>query len=393
MTLVTAIGCVADPALDDEPIPTLDGKADSASTWRFGATLTKSSIRATNAYLSDSAFDAKWQASLTDEVSFMRGYAGAFHRDLQSLDQARSPIIGREGLCFGDAHPDNFGFLEVNGHTRFAYNDLDDSGYCPIALDAARYFAVLQLMFHDRNLTWDAIKQYAHTVQHASDAIAIDPTLEPGWDAVHTKGLDKLTGGQPAFLHGTADTLDLSAPSASERTAIEHLAATDKKLRFYQLLDIASVARDIGGSGSLRRYLLLVEQSGRRDVLELKQAVTPGTELGAHTHTLAITERLATLETAFWKAASTDDYFYVSLGAERFLVRNKFTKKSIDLADKHGAPIVDSIMAEVSYMALIHRASWSDITTDKQRKKLQDWLWIAQDNLSQRWHTTYKNNR
>src|SRR5437773_7855807 len=88
--------------------------AGSAGAAPVPGGLARASIRATNPALSDEDFARKWTASLTSPVMFIRSYPAAFHRSV-----ARLPAIGAEGLCVGDAHPGNFGFLRIGGATLF----------------------------------------------------------------------------------------------------------------------------------------------------------------------------------------------------------------------------------------------------------------------------------
>src|SRR5262249_19759014 len=136
-------------------------------------------------------FDAKWKGSLVAPNIFMRSYPPAYHADLMQVGAKRLP--GEEGICFGDAHPDNFGFIAINGKTKFVFNDLDDSGICPIAVDAARYSAVLHLYFADADLTADVIEHYVDTVMDSSAGEKIDKSLIPDMDKHRMKEVDTST--------------------------------------------------------------------------------------------------------------------------------------------------------------------------------------------------------
>ncbi len=388
--------CVTDSSSGEGP----GGKADDSSTsWKFDTDhkLDKAFLRTTNPELSDAGFDAKWNGALQGvegipgPLLFMRSFPGGFHKDLTSL---LSPAVpGPEGICLGDAHVGNFGFLQIEGNTVFSFNDLDDSGFCPIALDAARYFAVLQVFFHDDKLTKSAIDQYMKTLTDPTAAVPIDPASLPNWTKVQTKGVAKLTTAGSAtfnFDPTNPDTSDLSAPTSQEVDAIKAGIASSP-VGQATLLDVASVAREFGGSGGLRRYLLLVDSGGQRSVIELKETTTPAVELGRHEQTLPGETRVATLKTTFWHAtnpANDGDYYNVEIAGSPFLVRNKYTKKSVDAYDSTNMPQVATIMAQVSQMALIHQPGWSTASSG-ELAQLQAWLGDGAMNLAQRWEGAY----
>jgi hypothetical protein len=348
-------------------------------------------LRSTSPELTDDQFLQKWSASQGDPLLFFRSYPAGYHKDMASVTPMTR--LGPEGMCLGDSHPENFGFLKMTDGTRFAFNDLDDSGPCPIGFDAARYFAALSLLFHDDNLTAQAIAQYTATINDDSAAVELDPSTFPNWDSVRKKGLGKLTDGQSSFLMGTADTMDLGLAQPDEDAAVRAIFASETRLSGrFNLLSLVAEARDFGGSGGLRRYLLMVEHTedaSIHEVIELKEVTTPGVEFGDHSRTLSRDTRLHELKAAFWQATDADDSdnFYVTIGApigSLFLVRNKYTKKSLDVADSNGN-LVDPkiVMAQATQMARVHRADWkqSGITVDA----IKSWLTGATPDLTARW--------
>jgi hypothetical protein len=404
--LLTASACAPPSAGDSssaDNLGAIDLPTKPPETWMFGDdhVLDRAFLQGTSE-LPDDSFAAKWTSSLSDPVLFMRSYPAGYHKDLVSV-RSTSAIQGQgpEGLCLGDAHPDNFGFLQIEGQTVYSFNDLDDSGYCPIGYDAARYFSVLRLYFKDDQLTLDAINQYVATVQDLSHFAPIDPSVTPTvasnstgaptWASILKKGLTKLTADGTTFAYGTnSDTQTLSPASDTDQMAIK-AALQSTPLAQSTVLDIASVMRDYGGSGGLRRYLLLLDNAPGRQIIELKEFATPGTEFGSHTQTLAPEMRLQTLKRSFWSAANPDsdgDYYYIDLLGGRFLVRNKYTKKSLDVADANGKAYHDRIMTQVSEMARIHRLGWNQVQRDP--KALALWLWEASYNLANlRWQPAW----
>ena len=151
--------------------------------------LTKAAIRDTNPELSAQEFDAKWKDSLATPLIFIRSYPAAYH---ESLKEAPAPI-GAETLCLGDAHPANFGWLQLGGKASFVYNDLDDSGYCPVAYDALRYFIALQMFFDDKELTKEIIERYVDVVKDGTRASSVPNEFLPKWDKVAKKEREQST--------------------------------------------------------------------------------------------------------------------------------------------------------------------------------------------------------
>lgn len=368
------VGCGADAGSSTRGEQELVAKAKPIASGDFTLKLDRTFIRATQPPISSQAFALKWDASRESSVLFMRSYPAAYHADLFQIAPAK--IIGREGLCFGDPHPDNFGFIRIGGRTKFVFNDLDDSGYCPVALDAARYFAILRLYFDDSALTKDVLEQYVDTVKDLSRAQEIDGALVPDWDQVAKDELAQSVANGKLVLGG-----EVSAASSSERAAVVSLVQTDWRLAGATVLDVAKVTRVSGGSGGLRRFWVLVSRSGRQTILELKEAATPAVDFGRQTKWLGMDQRLAVLKTALWSTTVQDDYFYVQVLGARFLVRNRLAKKSIDLVAMSSKDREDVLRAQASVMARLHAPRWSGVEKDE----IRSWLYDSSKVIADRW--------
>ena len=355
-----------------------DAFAERPRTTTAPGALDKAFIRATHPHLDDATFERKWREALVSPVMFIRAFPAAFHRTATGLTAP-----GSEGLCLGDAHPGNFGFLDVGGRAQFAYNDLDDSGYCRAAIDALRYFTALHLFFNDAGLVKDVLERYVDVLKDPSKADQVKGKHWPDWADVRGKGLAKNTRGAQL----TGDTL--SAVSARDGTAIAQLLASTKPYKSARVLHVAAVARDSGGSGGLRRYWALVERSGGRTIVELKESTTPGVEWGTSTRKLPFATRLAPLKAAFWSTRDTNDYFYVGWARAWFLVRDRFTKKSLDVLELGAGDRKDVMQAQVSHMAALHTRALSEVKKDELR------AWLATHAASQAalWSAAYRARR
>lgn len=368
----------APPASTSPPAPSTNTVAPLEAA-DFPAPLSRAEIRPTNANLAEDIFEKKWQASLGSVVTFMRSYPGAYWADLARVDAKRIP--GPEGLSLGDPHPDNFGFLRLNGPTKYVVNDLDDSGYGSVAVDAARYFTILRLSPYASVLA-DALKQYVEAAFDAARDVGVDPALVPDLDAVARKALDKATSAGKLKL-----SADVLAPTSEERQALSSLVASDARLAQLALADAAVYVKADGGSGGLRRYWLLVDGTAGRTLLELKEAVVPGAELGRHTKTLGADERLSVLTSAFWGVTPATDYFYVNVLGARFLVRDRLPRQTPDLSVMTDSARAGVILAQASLLAATHRPAWKSSPIDKSA--LSAWLDGSSRTLAARWQAAF----
>ena len=334
-------------------------------------------------------FSEKWERSLGKPVEFFRSYPPAYYHDLAQIPTDKIP--GEEGLCFGDAHPENFGFLNLAHESTFIYNDLDDSGYCPIAYDALRFFTALRLWFDDA-LTKDVLEKYVDVVKDPTRIATIPQSLYPDWeqeakDVWHKK--TKKTDQKQQFkdIKDKDDSLKPIAHSDSRYANIESIV--DKYFVNYKTLDIASREKWEGGSAGLTRYWLLVEnQSGKRSILELKEAPKPGVEYGRTVQTLSMNSRLPILKKAFWNDDSDDNNFYGTVNTNRFLVRNRLTMKGVTIEDYKDSDRKDLLQAEASIMATLHSDHWNSVKKDD----LHTWLWKSSKTLSDLWRSVYDNS-
>jgi hypothetical protein len=344
----------------------------------LGPPLDRALLRETSS-LSSASFDRKMAASRGDIVLFVRSHPAAFHRDLARLAPSRIP--GVEGLCLGDAHPDNFGFIRLGDTTRFVYNDLDDSGFCPIGVDAARYFTILRLMFPDPDLLRDVLERYVDVVKDPSRAVPVPAELAPDWDKVRDKGLRRHTSGDRLILGNGGDSDELTPASPAQRAAVLAALRAEPRLRSFEILDVAVLHRERGGSGGLRRYWLLARRGGQRTLLELKESAVPGVEAGRRSRVLGMEERLPLLTWAFWGAQPEDDYLYIQVEGTRFLVRDRLAKKSIDLDRLSPRERRALLLSQASLIARLHGPLWEGVKKDD----LRAWLAGTSEVLAARW--------
>jgi hypothetical protein len=189
---------------------------------------------------------------------------------LQSLNQ-----VGEvSGLCVGDAHAENFGFLiQKDGQTLFAMNDMDDSGPCPVIADVIRLMVSSSLYDNkiDLNQLW---KSYRHGLEGKNNDMpkvlsdmakksVKDGTMPSGSKVSENKIvrdnlMTELTPDQINEIH--------SAIAMSLKNALPNNA---------QIIDAVQTSKVGGGSGGLTRIEVLYSVSGELLQLELKEEVTP----------------------------------------------------------------------------------------------------------------------
>lgn len=364
-----------DEALSDPALAPLDASELTAPLSKWG-------VRSTHQLASD-VFETKWKTSLSDTpLMFLRAYPGAFHADLKQLARTRYP--GADGLCVGDAHPDNFGYLTSDGVTTiYAFNDLDDSGNCVASIDALRYFAAFRLYFDDSGKLDKSLDAYLDEALGAGSrsptAAAVDVLEgkgEPLWSEVASDALTKYTLGD-AFRALPPDEL-LALDAATKSAVTLALASRPSTL----VLDVAQRPRDGGGSGGLTRYWALAEIGGRRTILELKETATPGVDFGHAGVPASGPERLVGLKAALWDVTDASDYVYVSLGGTTFLVRDRTRKASADPKSEHRE-------AQATYLGALHRGKWKSA----KRSHVRAWLHDSSKVIAKRWKDFFEIER
>jgi hypothetical protein len=350
----------------------------------FARRLDKSVIRATDSELPDDVFEKKWAAAeKMSPQKLMRAFPAAFHLDLKQIDPSKVP--GGESVGFGDAHLNNFGFLHLQGKTLFAYNDLDDSGICPTAFDAVRYFTIARLFLEHRKDFELLLDRYLKAVKDPNKGVEVDDRLAPNWKKLHKKGLEEITTADGAHLDFKHTALE--PIPAEQRDAIFEALRTQAGGQFTPV-DVGSKERDHGGSAGMRRYEVLVDGPQGRTLIELKEAQPVGTELGRHTHVLPMDERLPVLKQTFWGMDPPDNYLYVKTLGSRFLLRDKLTEEKVDVRELSHKKADRLLEVQTSELARVHAAGWAGVTKEEMRT----WIDRTSETLAKRWSTVFADN-
>lgn len=341
----------------------------------FKTPLDRPTLRKTDGAISDAAFTRKWEASLESPLMFFRSYPSAYYRDLRGTQRS---LPGGRGVIFGDAHPDNFGFLKTAGKTEFRFNDFDDAGRGPVALDALRYFTALRLAYPKQDKVFDAaLDAYARSLQRPTRS-SVPKSLAPDWGVVREKNLEKYTANE-GFRFDAKSTRLARAPRGVS-TSVRDLVESDPRFGAATVLDVGLRARDGGGSGGLERIWVLVSRGGKSDILELKQTGTPATAAlpgGKLPHDT----RLDVLKSNFLKAPPHDDLFSVSMGDKHYIVRDRSRMANVATSELSKGDRKRVLASQASVMAAQHRGAWAGVP----EKELRAWLHANSDALAGRW--------
>lgn len=330
----------------------------------------KSLFRETYRHLSDDLYEKKLELSLEDPLMFFRSFVNTYYQDLSS-----NTNLGTMGLCLGDPHAENFGFIEFSNSVEYVFNDLDDAAHCPLALDALRYFTSLELMEVDKSKIEILIEYYQKIARQEVAMPTIDAKFIPNLKDKRAKLLKKYSKQNKLIIQDP-----LIALSSSEKNRL--LPMISKQIPQWKIFDIAFMLNEDGGSGGLKRYWILVlDENNQKDLVELKELSAPGSSYGPWGQSRV---PLATLKTEIWKNLTTSQYFEIKIDQSFYLTRSR-AKDDINL-DKLSATDLEKILkVQVSILAENHRKQWSEAGSDDFVK----WLKAHFHLMSARYFTTY----
>lgn len=332
--------------------------------------LTKAFFRATNPHLDHQRFERKWKRAFDSPLRFVRAFPQAWYLDLTQVPVEQVP--GRTDLCFGDLHPENFGFLLSGARAHYVFNDLDDSGPAEVGLDALRWFTTHALWSERLEETDALIDLYRDVMARPSLSERLPPALVPDPAKVREKHRKKLIAGRR--LIRSEDTL-LSDASAADRRVVEHALEG----LGYQTLDVTEREREHGGSGGLRRFWALVESARGDDVLEVKELTRPATAWGHANRPLD--DRIAKVRDAVWKGLDVTDHQTVVLERREYVVRSRLSRASLKLDGLSRDELATVLRVQVGLIARHHRRSFAPT----ELQDLDDWLQASTRVMVDRW--------
>jgi hypothetical protein len=322
-------------------------------------------------------FEERWNNSLESPLTFFRSHVRAYYDITKDIVLP----ISITAPCLGDAHVANFGFVEgKDNQARFLYNDLDDSGICPVALDALRYFTSLRLR-ENQNLIANKISLYTNILNNHAEAIKIEQRFEPNFQELRAKILNKFTANGKIIRK--AGILESTNPTIYGEISEFVVAALASEKQVATVRDVVLASGRGGGSFGLTRYWVLVN-SNQEDIVEVKEAVEPATALGGWGTIPG--DRLETLKQIFWGGDEAARIYRQGNALQKsFLVRSRvkasLEPEEYDLGDRETI-----YNAQVSLMAQAHKKSLTKASAESI-KALKTWL----NSMSQELSTLYVN--
>lgn len=331
-------------------------------------------MRATYAHLTTEDFNLKLSGSLESPLLFFRSFVNTYYAEMS--EQKKSRLVG---TCFGDAHPENFGFILFGDKTRFVFNDLDDSGQCSLEFDLLRYFVAASLAFNDRQLSDLLLDHLLEVFENEGKRVTIDPGLIPSLSKKNKKILEKYTT-QTTFK-ALPELLSLSP--AEKKTLSRELTKSPLFERV-TILDAVKVKRETGGSGGLDRYWVLIkDHSAALDILELKELASPGLSYLQAQPVQTPGQRNQMLKQDLW-GETPHFYHAIKIQNTDYLVRSR-TKDDVNLAKLTKRELQQYLKAQVSLLALHHGKN-----KNIEVLKIGQWLKRSIPLLHQRFEATYQ---
>lgn len=326
--------------------------------------LDKDILKNTYPHLPASAFEEKFENSLERPLLFFRSYVNTYYAETL----IRGPLK-EAAFCYGDPHPENFGFVSFAQVSEYVFNDLDDSGYCPIGLDILRYFSALRLTISDENMIKRLTDVFVQTVQgkEIEEFIFEKPDLRDE----NIKNLKKYTANDQIL---EKKNVVLIKKSEKQRVIKELTAQLPK----FKILDIALYQKNDGGSAGLTRYWVLIEHQSQRELIELKQLTFPAVGWSG------LDQDFDRRQTPNYIWGDSPDYYgHVQLGNELFMTRTK-ADDYIDLNKLTPPERFMLLSYQVQLLARFHRDNLNRLGGIEP-----NWILNGSQSIAQRYQETF----
>ncbi len=358
LLLLTA--CTARPELDDtDGIEAKRLKLPELSQEPLApaVSLTADYFRQSYPHLTAEQFQQKWQNSHKSGLLFVRSYVNTWYDEL-----GRMSSTGPIGPCFGDPHPENFGYLPFADGFEYLYNDVDDSGACPVIFDALRYFTSTKIMLKDDALEAELRRAYIRFLN--GDELSERPSraLRPDMSSILSKVLDKSTKQGKIKRERGSTTLD---PSKAQ-SLFALFQGTGAGCKDCKLLDATQPKISSGGSAGLDRYWLLVETGAQtQQLIEFKELTEPASHRGPWAQQKKLTR--TTILEEIWGKKWPQYFALVNIEGESFLIRSR-VNADLDLKDLSAEQKKAVLMEQVYLLAQLHKKTLTGNTL------LEEWL-------------------
>jgi hypothetical protein len=332
---------------------------------RFESELDPRTFRSHYSFLTDAQYASKLKGSLTRPLMFFRSFVNSYYADLSShlTSASKMSASSPRGICLGDPHPENFGFLAFTSGAQYVFNDLDDAGECPIAWDALRYFTALRLSGARQELFEHALDLYADIVRAKKAPKKLSSRFFPNLEKKRKQTLKRHVHEDQFVFSDELRALTDAKLRSDLATSISKLFS----LKPQHILDFGAVSREQGGSAGLDRYWVLIDPpSGRPpEVLELKERARPAVQYGNWpSRDLSYED----LERLVWGDSSPLWSGSVSVDGRTFAVRSR-TKEDLSQDELSENEWREVIEAQVSLLATTHARTWG-----REIPQLKTWI-------------------
>ncbi len=181
-----------------------------------------------------------------------------------------SPYLGddffqRPGLCAGDPHLENFGFIFLK-NTIFTVNDLDDATPCSLNADAMRLFIGHRLVTSFNSHEW--LEEYKSGLSGQTKPL---PDYLKHLEAESLKNKTKM----PLNLRRVVESKNCSGSMLPVTSNEEYMLKDMLTREGKQYLFACSRNKASGGSAGQKRYLVFHQQPEKLEAFEIKPLATP----------------------------------------------------------------------------------------------------------------------
>jgi hypothetical protein len=296
-----------------------------------------------------------------DSFHFLRTYVDYFYlliKKNQSNLNTVSSLMKYSGLCVGDAHAENFGFLLQNDlEPLFTVNDVDDFGPCPVVLDIFRFMVSSKI--DDSTLSIKKIlENYQSGLQ--DDKQPLPEVLkkmkkkaeEDGMSPSSSKIKNQQFIREPGIIEINSETQNLIFAKIQDSLQMN-----------LTILDLVETVKKGGGSGGLQRYEILALNKSRELIhLELKEEITPAIYPVATAPIPDVRTKIMQALAIEQGPNSSPYYGVIELNTRSFLIRPRFSgNQGVTLSDqKNISETRDIMMYEAYRLGQIHSQSLTD---------------------------------
>jgi uncharacterized protein (DUF2252 family) len=260
-----------------------------------------------------------------------RSFPPYFYQLVKRSEQAKL-FQDRIGLCAGDPHLENFGFLPLpNGRSVFTLNDLDDATECSLDLDLMRLYLAHKILKKDLSQE-SFLKKYQDGLAGKSCSV---PEFIKKLEAKSVKKGKEVPTKYQKMLDDKKCSGEFAPLTENDKKLLdsfEYVRARDEELLILkkhpvpefnqlaqqisnQILHACSRTKDSGGSAGEKRFILLMKSaSDKVEAIELKPLVKGAPDFNQN---ISIEKREATYQRSvdtFLGAELKQDYFPVRLG-------------------------------------------------------------------------------